>query len=113
MAVESLHIPDWTITKSEDTSIGSRDLNMYVCTFTYTYYYLKLLDSVNLSLVTMTQCYTSLIPRPPRPAFVACSMKCGEKAGRPGRSRHLICAAIRKRMIIYERCSFTNVIAAA
>ena len=31
-------------------------------------------------------------PRPPRPAFVACS------GGRPGRSRHVIRAAIRKRM---------------
>ena len=58
MAVESLHIPDWTITNSEDTSIGSRDLNMYVCTLTYIYYYLKLLVSANLSLVTTTQCYT-------------------------------------------------------
>ena len=33
----------------------------------------------------------SLVPRPPRPAFVACSTKSG---GRPGRSRHVIRAAI-------------------
>ena len=58
MAVELLYIPDWAITKSEDTSIGSRVLNMCVCAFAYIYYYLKLLDSANLSLVTMTQCYT-------------------------------------------------------
>jgi len=58
MAVELLHIPDWAITKSEDMSVGSRDLNMCVCAFAYIYYYLKLLVSVTLSLVTMTQCYT-------------------------------------------------------
>ena len=35
MAVESLHIPDWAITKSEDTSIGPRDLNVCVCAFVH------------------------------------------------------------------------------
>ena len=32
----------------------------------------------------------SLVPRPPRPAFVACSTKSG---GRPGRTYHVMCAA--------------------
>jgi len=31
--------------------------------------------------------YSSLVPRPPRPAFVACSMKAG---GRPGRIYHVM-----------------------
>jgi len=32
----------------------------------------------------------SLVPRPPRPAFVACSTKSG---GRPGQIYHVMCAA--------------------
>ena len=38
----------------------------------------------------MTYMDISLVPRPPRPAFVACSTKCG---GRPGRIYHVMRAA--------------------
>ena len=37
-----------------------------------------------------TRSEVSLVPRPPRPAFVACSMKSG---GRPGRIYHVMHAA--------------------
>jgi len=41
----------------------------------------------------------SLVPRPPHPAFVACSTKSG---GRPGRTYHVMCAAAD---VTYMYCS--------
>ena len=46
---------------------------------------------------------TSLVPRPPCPAFVACSMKSwGTKAGRGGLGMRLICNAVVKCSLIIE-----------
>jgi len=42
------------------------------------------------SLTDVLRVVSSLVPRPSRPALVACSTKSG---GRPGRIYHVVCAA--------------------
>jgi len=60
---------------------------------------------VEWGLGTWDSIHSSLVPRPPRPAFVACSMKSG---GRPGRTYHVMHAALTSRTVTSHDWSSSN-----